>query len=612
MNRPLLIACLAALTASQILLLPASAALPLSTSPRTVHAQGTKTVQGSALEVSITLAAFSGNPDTCGSATTLDVNVGDQVNVCYTLTNHGTTVLAFQSLTDSLDGPLLAYQPISIGPGQSHPYVRTIVATGDTDRSATWTGYANLASYVADPTVTPNFIDISATGTDLGFAAGDNFDNEVAEYTADFPLRFYGQTATALCISNDGLLQYNDATCIPPQGQEPPPGFSFNQDIPSTYGTEVPTYLAPMWMNMGDGPGGVFAQAIGTAPNRKFIVQWSDLYSYAIATTGASFEVVFNESDDTIRYEYGPMLFGNTADNGAWSTVGLQGDPNGLYTKYSYYQPSLPSNSAIQWNYTPSVSASADSGSVHISAGLPTLAVPTASIDAIVAPGGSATGTLTIGNSGNRDLHWNLSQAPGGTAAHFPKVPRHVKPAAAVAVDLPRRLPRTGVARPNYPAFSPASPSSHPRATVPAYGISVLMPGLVGFDALDPAASYTPINDSSDMIDAGAFIGNDFSKLYVIVYDSWELPPGAYGTIDVSTGAFTQAGMISGGQYPYWRDLTQDPLTGVVYVINYNDAGLANAEATSTRWTFRPATRHASALSMARVSIRSTTSPASR
>ncbi|MEO7431679.1 MAG: hypothetical protein ABIR62_06590, partial [Dokdonella sp.] len=575
MNRPLLIACLAALTAGPIMLLPASA----SPTPTTVHAQGAKSVQGSPLEVTITLAPFTGNPNTCGTAASLEVNVGDQVNVCYTLTNHGSTALAFQSLTDSLDGPLLRFAPIAIGAGQSHPYVRTIVATGDTDRSASWTGYANLASYTADSTVTPNFIDISTTGTDLGFAAGDGFDNEVAQYTADFPLRFYGRTATALCISNDGLLQYDDATCIPPQGQEPPPGFSFNQDIPSTYGTEVPTYLAPMWMNIGDGPGGVYAKAIGTAPNRQFIVQWSNLYSYAIATTGVSFEVVFNESNDTIRYEYGPTLFGNTADNGAWSTVGLQADPNGLYTKYSYYQPSLSSNSAIQWNYTPSISATADSGTVHISAGLPTLVVPTASVDAIVAPGESATGTLTIGNTGNRDLHWNLSQAPGGTDAHFPKVPRYVKPATNQPIDRTLRLPRTGIARPNHPAYALAPPSNHPRATVPAYGVSVLMPGLVGFDALDPTGSYTPINDSSDLIDAGAFIGNDFTKLYVIVYDSWELPPGAYGTIDVATGAFTQLGMISGGLYPYWRDLTQDPLTGTVYVVNYDDSGLANAAA---------------------------------
>ena len=55
----------------------------------------------------------------------------------------------------------------------------------------------------------------------------------------------------------------------------------------------------------------------------------------------------------------GCRFLGNEADNGAWSTVGLQGDPNGLFTKYSYYQPSLRPNSAIEWTFTPAVSASA-------------------------------------------------------------------------------------------------------------------------------------------------------------------------------------------------------------------------------------------------------------
>jgi hypothetical protein len=438
----------------------------------------------------------------------------------------------------------------------------------------------NLASYAYDDTVTPDFIDISATGTPMEFVPGDGYGNESGETTAPFPLRFYGQTSTALCLSIDGLLQFADATCIPPQGQTPPPGFSFNQDIPSTTGTEVPTYLAPMWMNLDDTSGDVYVQALGIAPNRTFVVEWFDLPSYVNGTTTATFEIVFAENSDTIRFEYLTTAFGDVADNGAWATVGLQADPLGLYTKYSYYQPSLRPDSAIEWTFTPAASAAAESGSVQISAGDPTLALAQTSITAVADNGGTATRTLSIANSGNRDLHWSLAEAPGGARAHFPKTPRYVVP--PVASDDITRPPGSAKAGFFGGQRAHADFVRTPHAPfgdfgVPAFGVSSLRPGLVTFDALDPLGTYTPINDSSDWIYSASFIGNDFSKLYVIINDGWENPPGTYGTVDVATGVFTSLGHLTGAASSAWVGLTQDPQTGLVYAVNYTDTlGSAN------------------------------------
>jgi hypothetical protein len=541
----------------------------------------------SGLSVSLGLAAFSGDPDECGTATSLEVNVGDQVNVCYTLTNNGSQTLTYQSLIDSVDGAVLTYDPTSIAPGASHNYVRTIVATGDTDRSVTWTGYAQISSYTYDDSVAPGFIDISATGTDTGIidgVGGGADPNNVGEVTADFPLRFYGQTSTALCVAADGLILFDDPTCAPPfQGVEPPQGYSNPSAIPVSnigpWGIEVPTILAPMWMNFDNGPGRLYTETLGTAPNRTFVVQWNDVPSYIGATSGATFEVVFFENSDTIRYEYASTVFGNDADNGAYGSVGLQGDPAGLYTSYSYFQPSLRSNSAIQWNYTAPVSFSADSASVHISAGDPTLAVAQTEISAVVAPGATATRTLSIANSGNRDLHWSVGEAPGGASAHFPKTPRYVSPTAAPAIPL---APSVNVASAHNVNRAPLATA--PRAVtgggfaVPTYGVSSLLPGLVTFDALNPASTYTPVNDSTDWIYAAGFVGNDFSRLWVIIDDSWEYAPGTYGTIDTATGVFTPHGSIDGGDTSSWVGLVQDPLTGTVYSVNFIDApGTANA-----------------------------------
>ncbi len=539
------------------------------------------------LSVSLGLAAFSGDPNECGTATSVEVNVGDQVNVCYTVTNNGSQTLAYQSLVDSVDGAVVTYDPTPIAPGASHNYVRTIVASGDTDRTATWTGYAQIAGYAYDDTVAPNFIDISASGTDTGIidgVGGGADPNNVGEVTAGFPLRFYGQASAALCLAADGLILFNDPTCAAPfPGADPPQGYSNPSAIPVSnigpYGIEVPTILAPMWMNFDNGPGRLYTETLGSAPNRTFVVQWNDVPSYVGATSAATFEVVFFENSDTIRYEYVSTVFGNDGDNGAYASVGLQGDPAGLYTSYSYVQPALRSNSAIQWNYTASVSSSADSASVHISAGDPTLAVAQSEISAVVAPGATATRTLSIANSGNRDLHWSVGEAPGGATAHFPKTPRYVAPTAAPAVPI---APSANIARAHDVNRAPRSTS--PRAvtgggfSVPTYGVSSLLPGLVTFDALSPASTYTPINDSDDWIYAAGFVGNDFSQLWVIIDDSWDYMPGTYGTIDVATGEFTARGNIDGADTLNWVGLVQDPVTGTVYSVNFIDApGVANA-----------------------------------
>ena len=542
------------------------------------HASG----GGSGLSLTLGLAPYTGDPNECGSASDVEVNVGDQVNVCYTLTNNGTETLAYQSIVDSIDGAILIYDPTPIAPGASHSYVRTIIASADTSRTATWTGYANLASYAYDDAVTPNFIDISATGTDIGFVSGDNNDNEFAEFTADFPIRFYGRTSTALCISNDGIVVFDDPNCTSPSpGSDPDPGYSFNQDLPTHFGVNVPSFFAPMWGNLGDGPGHVYTQTLGTAPNRTFIVQWNDLASYAIATTTATFELVLEEASDTIRFEYLTTAFGNEADNGAWSTVGLQGDPNGLYTKYSYYQPSLRTNSAIEWSYTASVSATADSGSVHISAGDPTLAVAQSSLTAVVVPDGSTTRTLSIQNAGNRDLHWSLGEAPGGARAHFPKTPRYISLSAS---EFSTSAPGSTLASSSFrwPVHG-ATRSPHAIRgdfAVPTFAVSALRPGLATFDALNPAATYTPVNNSDDWIYAATFVGNDFSKLYVIINDSWTYQPGTYGTIDTATGNFTEIGVLAGASSPTWGGMVEDPLTGTVYAINFDDGNLGNAGST--------------------------------
>ena len=55
------------------------------------------------INLAITLAVDNGDPNQCGTATTLDVNAGSRINVCYTVTNTGNTPLGFHWLRDNLN-----------------------------------------------------------------------------------------------------------------------------------------------------------------------------------------------------------------------------------------------------------------------------------------------------------------------------------------------------------------------------------------------------------------------------------------------------------------------------------------------------------------------------
>jgi hypothetical protein len=557
----------AALAAAPVLLLTLAAAPPASHATVSTSAA----TAGADLSLTLTLAPYQGNPNTCGTATELEATTGDQVLLCYTLTNNGTTTLTHQSLEDSLDGTILAYEPITLAPGQTHRRVRTIVAVGDTQRTATWRGYAALPRYSYADTGASGFVDIAGTGTRIGFDAAP----DLAPFTSAFPLRFYGRTSSALCVSNDGVVLFDDPACLSPQsGSTPDYGYAYNEPLPVTVGfgrVLVPTVIAPMWSDLDREPGGVYAQTLGTAPNRRLIVQWNDLGTSIASTTTARFQVIFEESSDTIRFEYAATAFGNEADHGAFATIGLQGDPAGLYTQYSFREPSLAPGRSIVWTYTPEVGGTAAGNTVRVDAGIPEIAVAPAALSAVAGPGESVTRTLSIDNVGARDLTWNLGEAPGGTTAHFPRTPRHIAPPIGNAAEAtPNSLASTfaGALRlPWLPGHRPLAPNG----SLPFFGTSPIA-GFLGFDGADPTGTFSIINPDVDTWYFGTqFIGNDFSKLYAIVYDSWTYPPGTYGTLDVATGAFTQLGHITGGDSWTWSGLTQDPLTGTVYAINSND-----------------------------------------
>jgi len=486
-------------------------------------------------------------PESCGTATELDVDVGQQVNVCYVVTNNSTTTLNYHALADDVVGTILSSLGYALAPGASYQYNRIISATASQSPTSTWTSYGDLPLYTYDDTVSADFIDITATGMAL-----DLYSDESVGVTMDFPFTFYDVSSDQITIGNNGGIAF---------GTEDGSIFSFTSALPDA---NLGAAILPYWTNIGDDTGNVYYATLGTAPNRQFVVEWYDRNHDGAgggppSPSGATFEVVLYENGDEILFNYQTASFGDPEfDDGATATVGLNGDATHA-TQYSRNQAVLHDGLAILFtpNYGTVYSASQQ---VSLNVGAPVAAVSPTAISASVAPGSSTTVPVTISNSGNVDLDWHLGQAP--SRAHFPPVSRFVLPLGDPSQKHPG-LASLGV------NSTPNRRIALPFATeVPAFAFDESNGtgnGIyVSLDANAPQAPTTLGSSPSPIhVFAGDFFGNDFSVEYAI-----DTNANILYTVSTTTAAASPIATMTPPVDNFdWNALRWDASTSTAYAV---------------------------------------------
>jgi hypothetical protein len=489
----------------------------------------------------------------CGDATSLDVVLGDSVNFCYRVSNRSSTPLAYQAASDDIDGVIVAPGTNRvIAPGETYQYNRIASVAKSSAHVTTWTAQAAAPTYTATLR-TGAFVDISARPSainlDDGLFVGSYGGTRDVEMP--FPFTFYGLRSNRLCVSDYGLAGVAQEDC------------RFSDDnnavgpLPLRW---LGLALLPLWDSFEHWPdgaschdlcrfiyGALYADTLGSAPNRKFLVQWSKRIHAPISQNadGASFEIVFDEASGAFSFEYGDVdytasLNGNgdpaICDGGACATIGVQADAQ-TATQFSRLQAAVSSGSGIDW--TPNAAYSAES-TVSLSVGRPELRVP-AAIDVGAVVGARGTATLTIANDGDRSLNWHADAQ-----------------------------------RPPLQARAPADDA------VPAFGVHATDLILVSdnqYAHFDPTVdgSLSAIATIDGAFGGGTFIDNDFSRQYVTRGFKTMLGGNtAHGreylkTIDTATGAITTIGptgmddtprSLSSGQALAW-DAQSNTLYGV-------------------------------------------------
>ena len=544
---------------SRFVIAMAAAALPLL-----VQVAGAESAAptGDGISLAVTLGRDP-TEGACGADTTLEVTRGEQVNYCYVVTNHSPSTLTFHSLADDVVGPILTDTPVTIASGESWQYNRIVTVTGSEAFVSTWTSYdvhpaytwtestGNADAIFADgfePAAHFGFVDITATGTNL-----ELFDDAYMTTDIGFPFTFYGHTADLITVSNNGGLLFDQAA-----GARGRIGYlsPVNRTLPDRM---IGPAILPFWDDIQqdyiDQIGNVFVQTLGEAPNRRFVVEWFNLpVSFGGAET-VTFEAILFEGSNDILFQYADTTCGTpVCDNGASATIGLNSDRwHGVL--YSFDQANVGPGRAILFHPTEPVSYSA-SAEVTLDVGAPVVGVDPGSFDKAVPAGASTTDTLTISNTGNRDLTWNIGSI--GTRSHFPPVPRFALP-----VGDPSRT-ETGPA--------PIAPSGKARATHPlaadgvtAYASDLVNARFVSFDATAPSTLTMDVPADGNSFLTGDFKGEDFSTLYAIDFRSFNLYK-----VDTATAALTLV-YISvpppGAQTGGWNGMAWDTTTDTMYAV---------------------------------------------
>ena len=501
---------------------------------------------GPGISLTVGLAESNGDPSQCGTATSLSATVGDQVNFCYTVTNNSSIDLNYQTLA-STDAPsnLFTNMAVTIAPGASYQYNRTITAGTTESPTATWTAADSLPGYTAGVGSQP-FVDISASGTP--YTLGD--DSSVV-VTMPFSFNFYGQTSNQLCVNNNGIIFFaTSSSCS---------GNFSNSSLPDAF--LAGAAIMPFWDDLYTA-GTVYAATVGTAPNQQFIIEYDnkDTFSSQGANPGFTFETILN-GDGSIDYAYQNVTGVGTGghDGGISATVGMQGSPT-LANQYSFDTASLVNGQLIHWTVS-SPTVYTASAQVTLNVGAPVAVIAPTALTGSAPPGGTTTAPLTIGNTGDRDLTWNLTEAPAGS--HMPPVPAFIVPFHSPEETSRFHAPRSAKNQVKPGAAHSRKPFAGTSA-VPAFGEIFTASGntYVSLDASVPG-TLTTISAETNQYFAGTFANNDFTTEYAVSY-----PTGNLDVIDTATGATQTIGNTGlGGNV---TGIRWDSSTGSTFAMAYN------------------------------------------
>jgi hypothetical protein len=157
-----------------------------------------------------------------------------------------------------------------------------------------------------------------------------------------FPFQFFGVPVTTLVVSVSGFVVFDGSSRTTPVSPAMYPTTSAPRPAAFLYARPLQTRV-----------NGVCVATVGTAPNRRLIVHWSDAQHYLDSTpaTHLNMELVLNEGTNTLDYVY-DTLTPEAITSGASASVGMQNEDATRGTTY-FHREAMRLASRVALRFTP-------------------------------------------------------------------------------------------------------------------------------------------------------------------------------------------------------------------------------------------------------------------
>lgn len=182
--------------------------------------------------------------------------------------------------------------------------------------------------YVAGP-ATPAFRD---TAQELALSGDDS----QVDVQLPFPMSFYGKTYRSAKVSTNGYLAFEGEALAYSNGA-----------IPSTGSPNAAIYA--LWDDLlVDGSSSVRTGTSGSTPNREFTVEWRNVSFLADTGKRLNVQIVLTEMG-RVTLQYSGIDPTDPVEQGAQVTVGLENAAGDIGLQYSYNEPVLSDETAVQF-----------------------------------------------------------------------------------------------------------------------------------------------------------------------------------------------------------------------------------------------------------------------
>jgi len=182
---------------------------------------------------------------------------------------------------------------------------------------------------------------VPADSTVVGITGDDDY----TAISLPFPVPLYGQSYSSAWVSTNGWVSFIDPGGAHPDIAHP------DEPIDLPAGGAPNAVLYAFWDDLVvDAASSVRAATTGTAPNRRFIVEWRDVYIYGDSANRFRAEAVIAESGE-IAFNYANL--DTPGEHGGSAAVGVENATGSQVVRYSYQQPVLNANTAVVFTPNP-------------------------------------------------------------------------------------------------------------------------------------------------------------------------------------------------------------------------------------------------------------------